>query len=248
MSTILRNLQTLQDRILEVPRITLFMIVKNESKVIRRCLESVKPFISSWVIVDTGSTDNTRSIIHEVMAGIPGAVHDSKWVGFAHNRSESVKFAQVYESDYLFTLDADEWVSGDFSKLTKNGPLAHAVMIDTGNGNPLPRTVLFKSGLPWSYQGDFHEIPVLMGQPIVSPVLEGLKIETRFEGSRHAEPNRPINDLLLMAQEVLKNPAEQHRIHALGRMLYGCGYKDLANQMFAHSKEYGAMIGYQEGA
>ena len=32
------------------------MIVKNEAHVIRRCLDSVRPFVSHWVIVDTGST------------------------------------------------------------------------------------------------------------------------------------------------------------------------------------------------
>ena len=35
--------------------ICLNMIVKNERDVIARCLESVKPILSTWVIVDTGS-------------------------------------------------------------------------------------------------------------------------------------------------------------------------------------------------
>ena len=244
----IRGLQANQDSVLEAPRICLFMIVKDESKVIRRCLESVKPLVHSWVIVDTGSTDDTRSIIHEVMAGIPGALHDSKWVGFAHNRSESVRFAQVYESDYLFTLDADEWVTGDLSGLIKNGPNACSVYVDTGDGNPLPRTVLLKTGLPWSYRGRLHEIPVLLGQPVMSPILEGLKIETRFEGSRHFKATEPMHDLMLMAQEVKDHPGDQFCIHALGRMLKAHGYDEMADQMFAHSKEYGAMIGYKESA
>lgn len=37
------------------------MIVKNESHVIKRCLDSVKDFIDYWVIVDTGSTDDTKN-------------------------------------------------------------------------------------------------------------------------------------------------------------------------------------------
>ena len=39
------------------------MIVKNESKIIKRCLDSVKDHIDYWVIVDTGSTDGTQDII-----------------------------------------------------------------------------------------------------------------------------------------------------------------------------------------
>ena len=39
------------------------MIVKDESKVIKRCLDSVKPLIDYWVIVDTGSKDDTKKVI-----------------------------------------------------------------------------------------------------------------------------------------------------------------------------------------
>ena len=52
------------------------MIVKNESHVIRRCLDSVRPFIDSWVIVDTGSTDGTEDIIREHLKDIPGQLHE----------------------------------------------------------------------------------------------------------------------------------------------------------------------------
>jgi hypothetical protein len=34
--------------------VCLNMIVKNEADVIRRCLDSVRPIIDRWVIVDTG--------------------------------------------------------------------------------------------------------------------------------------------------------------------------------------------------
>jgi glycosyltransferase involved in cell wall biosynthesis len=45
---------------LEAKSVCLNMIVKNESKVIERCLRSVKGCIDYWVIVDTGSTDDTQ--------------------------------------------------------------------------------------------------------------------------------------------------------------------------------------------
>ena len=41
-------------------KICLCMIVKNESKVIKRCLDSVMPIITAYCIVDTGSTDGTQ--------------------------------------------------------------------------------------------------------------------------------------------------------------------------------------------
>ena len=45
--------------------ISLCMIVKNESKVLRRCLDSVAHLMDEIIIVDTGSTDNTKNIALE---------------------------------------------------------------------------------------------------------------------------------------------------------------------------------------
>ena len=42
--------------------ISLCMIVKNEEKILRRCLDSIKGLMDEIIIVDTGSTDNTRKI------------------------------------------------------------------------------------------------------------------------------------------------------------------------------------------
>ena len=49
--------------VLKTPKICLNMIVKNESKVILRLFNSVYKFIDSYCICDTGSTDDTVSII-----------------------------------------------------------------------------------------------------------------------------------------------------------------------------------------
>ena len=54
-------------------RICLNMIVKNESAVIERCLASLRDHIDAWVIVDTGSTDDTMDKIRASLKGIPGA-------------------------------------------------------------------------------------------------------------------------------------------------------------------------------
>ena len=42
--------------------ISLCMIVKNESDVLGRCLDSAADLVDEIVIVDTGSTDNTKEI------------------------------------------------------------------------------------------------------------------------------------------------------------------------------------------
>ena len=67
--------------------VCLNMIVKDEAHIIQRCLASVKPLIDSWLIVDTGSTDGTQTVIREILHDVPGEIVERPWVNFAHNRA-----------------------------------------------------------------------------------------------------------------------------------------------------------------
>ena len=46
----------------EMITISLCMIVKNEEKILKRCLDSVADLVDEIIIADTGSTDATRAI------------------------------------------------------------------------------------------------------------------------------------------------------------------------------------------
>jgi len=83
------------------------MIVKNEEKVIRRCLESVKPHITDWVIHDTGSNDKTKEIILDYLKDIPGELKESEWVDFGHNRNLALNDAKNTGADFILFIDAD---------------------------------------------------------------------------------------------------------------------------------------------
>ena len=91
------------------PTICLVMIVKNESAVIRRCLDSVAKYINHWVIVDTGSTDGTQDIIKDHMdsLGIPGTLFKKEWKDYGTNRTESLQLAAGL-CDYRLVIDADD--------------------------------------------------------------------------------------------------------------------------------------------
>jgi len=82
----------------------LVMIVKNESKIIKRCLESIKKIIDFIVISDTGSTDQTIEIIDEYISTnlIPGKVYKDEWKNFGYNRSKSITNTQEWlkENNY----------------------------------------------------------------------------------------------------------------------------------------------------
>lgn len=88
------------------PKVCLVMIVKNEAAILERCLESVRPLISYWVICDTGSTDQTREIIRSKLDAIPGELYIDPWVNFGHNRTLSLERARG-KADYHLLIDAD---------------------------------------------------------------------------------------------------------------------------------------------
>jgi len=72
------------------------MIVRNEAHVIGETLDSVAPYIGSWVILDTGSDDGTQGLArrHTARLGIPGKLHERPWQNFGHNRNEALTLAQ----------------------------------------------------------------------------------------------------------------------------------------------------------
>jgi len=93
-------------------KICLNMIVKNETRVIGRLLESVLPLIDTWVIVDTGSTDATADYINtflSVLHGKPGHLLREPFRDFGHNRSHALSAAcrLVPDADWFLLMDAD---------------------------------------------------------------------------------------------------------------------------------------------
>ena len=84
------------------------MIVRNEAHIVAEVLDAVAPYISSWVVVDTGSDDGTQDVICDHMArlGIPGELHERPWRDFGHNRTEALTLAQGH-GDYIWVIDAD---------------------------------------------------------------------------------------------------------------------------------------------
>ncbi|MGH3562317.1 MAG: glycosyltransferase, partial [Mycobacterium sp.] len=111
----------MSDPVTARPAICLNMIVRNEAHIIRETLDSVGPYISSWVIVDTGSDDGTQDLIRNHMAdlGIPGELYERPWRNFGHNRTKALTLARGH-GDYIWVIDADDVLVGtpDFTQLS----------------------------------------------------------------------------------------------------------------------------------
>ncbi|MFD2331490.1 glycosyltransferase [Cohnella sp. GCM10020058] len=89
--------------------ISLCMIVKNEEKVLRRCLESVQELVDEIIVIDTGSEDSTKDIAR----AFTDEVHDFVWIDdFSAAKNEAIRRAS---SKWIFVLDADEYVDKEKS-------------------------------------------------------------------------------------------------------------------------------------
>ncbi len=85
-------------------RTSLTMIVKDESSNLMACLASVRGIVDEIIVVDTGSTDHTKSIAAKYGAHI----FDLVWPeSFAVARNETLSHAT---GDWILWLDADEYL------------------------------------------------------------------------------------------------------------------------------------------
>jgi len=139
--------------------LSLVMIVKNESKVIERCFDSVKDYIDYWVICDTGSTDGTQELIQSYFKKhkIPGILYNHTWENFGHNRSLAVQAAKG-TSDFLLLMDADFiFVPKDID--FKNTLDTNVEAYHVGYEGPLDfkQLLLVRGDINWYYKGVTHE-------------------------------------------------------------------------------------------
>ena len=82
--------------------LSLCMIVKNEHDTLARCLDCAKQIADEIIIVDTGSTDDTKKIASKYT----DKIYNFKWV---HDFSKARNFSfSKANKDYIMWLDADD--------------------------------------------------------------------------------------------------------------------------------------------
>jgi glycosyltransferase involved in cell wall biosynthesis len=202
------------------------MIVKNEAHIVREALDSCAPYISSWVIVDTGSTDGTQDLIRDHMArlGIPGELHERPWRNFGYNRTEAYELARGH-SDYILVFDADDILVGtpDFTQLSAD---AYRLRFRSG-ATAFWRQQLFRDGFLGRCEGVVHEV-LIVERAYVEAQLEGeYYIADRRLGARSQDPQKYARDAELLLAEVERNPEDKRSVFYLAQSYFDLG--DFAN-------------------
>ncbi|MGK2950951.1 MAG: tetratricopeptide repeat-containing glycosyltransferase, partial [Thiobacillus sp.] len=167
--------------------------------------DSVKQHIDYWVIVDTGSDDDTPDQIRAALGAIPGELHHRDWVDFGHNRTEAIELAKG-KSDYILIMDADNIFhapGADWSwpELTD---AAYELLIKSTNTEYRLR-LLVSGRLAWRWLGVLHEY--LVSVPDSTPsVLDGPWIDRRHEGARSRDPLTYQKDAAILAAALEQEP------------------------------------------
>jgi glycosyltransferase involved in cell wall biosynthesis len=100
-------LDALSERPQETATLSLLMLCKDEAEYMERALASVRDVVDEIVVVDTGSTDETRAIAEAFGA----KVIDDEWrCDFGAARNAGLAHAS---GDYVLWMDADEFIDNE---------------------------------------------------------------------------------------------------------------------------------------
>lgn len=147
-----------------MPKFVLILMVRNEERILKRCMESVEGFVEAYCICDTGSTDKTCEIATEFLKTHDGCLTHVQWQDFGYNRTASFANAQTYlkttgwdlKDTYGLLLDAD--MMFDPGSL-KTHPLEHIgyTIVQCAGTLEYPNTRLIRMDHLWECRGVTHE-------------------------------------------------------------------------------------------
>lgn len=191
--------------------ISLCMIVKNEEKLLARCLDSIADLMDEIIIVDTGSIDKTK----EIAARYTDKIYDFEWVGdFSAARNFAFGKACM---EYIYSADADEVLDCENRKAfleLKKTLLPEVDMVQMYYANQLRfgtiynydkelRPKLYKRLRPFVWEGAIHE------QVIMEPVIYDSDVII----SHLPENNHKDRDLAAFARITSSGERLSKRLH-----------------------------------
>ncbi len=195
--------------------VSLCMIVKNEERVLKRCLDSIADLMDEIIIVDTGSDDATKKIASEYT----DKIYDFTWIGdFSAARNFAFSKAGM---DYIYSADADEVLDErnrqaflqlketllpeiDMVQMYYANQLAHGTIY---NYDKELRPKLFKRVRTFRWQGAIHE------QVGLDPVIYDSDIEI-IHMPESSHKSRDLAAFVRMTESAERLDKRLHNIYA----------------------------------
>jgi len=222
-----------------LPTLCLNMIVKNESKIIIRLLNSVVSLIDCYCICDTGSTDNTKELISSYFENknIPGKIVEEPFKNFCHNRNFALSSC-LGMSDYILLLDADMVLEiHNFEK--KNLLDASSFTILQGNDSFYYQNVriIQNNGL-YKYVGVTHEyIDTPSNNTMVNLGKDIIFIRDLYDGG--SKQDKFERDILLLSNGILEEPDNARYHFYLANSYHDSGKFEHAIDMYKKRIKFG---------
>lgn len=176
--------------VIEKEPISICIMVKNEERCIKRCIDSVEILAEEIIIIDTGSTDNTINIIEEC-ANDKIKVFSKEWRNdFSEIRNYAIEKAS---SEWLVFIDADEYLDeasvlnllstlNIFNNHKLKDSIVLCPMINEANNTIHFRTgKFFRKDSGIKFFGTCHEEPRIKGMPN-STLLIPIKVDYLHDG------------------------------------------------------------------
>ena len=222
------------------PTICLNMIVKNESKIIVRLLDSVASIIDCYCICDTGSSDNTVELITEYFEkkGVPGKIVEEEFINFAHNRNYALQGC-VGMSDYILLLDADMIleIKPEFKKSILGEYDSYSILQGTDEFY-YNNTRIVKNNGGYFYVGVTHEY-VSTPNGNRSSNIDKCLLFIRDIGDGGAKSNKFERDIKLLKGGIEENPNSDRYHFYLANTYFDCGKYEEAIPIYKKRIEIG---------
>ena len=218
---------------MSVPQVTLCltMIIKNESRIIERCLDSVKDICDYMTICDTGSTDGTQEIVKAYFEkhNIRGYLFHHEWKNFGHNRSLSIDAAKTVGATYILTIDADMCMevvkdkNGNSTFDKQSLSLDSYMLVQRNSSLFYHNTRIMRSTLPWECIGVTHEYWGCKGYHTEQGTLDSLVINDLGDGG--CKSDKFERDIRLLTQGLVDEPDNIRYLFYLAQ-----SYKDIGDK------------------
>lgn len=188
------------------PTLCFATMCKNEEHCIIETLESVYKYIDTWVVHDTGSTDNTCEVVSKFFEekGIPGELYCEEWRGFDYNKTKMIE--RCYnKSDYVLHLDADDILVGDFN-FNLIVPTKDTYYLNTKRGFCEYKCInIWRNTLRWKFCGVAHTVVNCLDKSDWNHsnelVSTDLYLHSRDIGKRSSDPNKYLKDAKLLEKQ-----------------------------------------------
>jgi len=226
-------------------KIILLLMIKNESKIIERCISNAIDHVDAVSVLDTGSTDNTVEVCEAYLSkcGKPYHIKKDPFKNFGYSRTVSFQKAQELckklkwdpETTYAMAIDGDMVIkpSPEFKnyKMELNG----YNIIQANGFIKYYNTRFMKCGFDWKCVGGTHEY--WSGDPTGKIPYEVIYIDDRNDGG--CKSDKFERDVRLFKEDIKADPNNPRPYYYLGQSLKDLGKFKEAIEMFEKRIELG---------